>query len=272
MTVVFELDTSFGFFSVFFFLCKSYIYAKNTNQQFYIHHNEWGYDGGKGWHGYFTTLECYPGNPQATYWIKHGNMPCNIPTYSLTEYIECIPEIFILQPELLHIVETYIDEINGPYIAIYIRRGDKYAESAFISESDILSKVVMSDCNTIFIQTDDYSVVECIRNLLPDKKVLSRVSVNKHGHYQNKIYLQNARDTNPYKDEARAFNDTKDNSIDTVEFLTSCIISMRAKACWVDYSSNVGRFLKLASPETVHAYAGRPFEADRKMDPYWSFK
>lgn len=272
--IVFELNRSYGFFSIFFFLCKAYLYAKSKQQPFYIHPTQWAYDGGQGWHGYFTSLECYKGPKEKALWIRHGEIPSFVPKYSLRDYMACIQEVFVLQPSLASMVDAYIRAIKGPYIAVYVRRGDKHTESSFIPEKEIVARLDMSACDTLFVQTDDYSVVERMRDLLPDKQVICRIPASKRGHYQSAMYLQNARDKNPYKKDAVAFNDIKDRAIvydDTVELLTSCLISARAQTCWVDLGSNVGRFLKLLAPETVHSYSGGRFDPDACCDPYWPF-
>jgi hypothetical protein len=159
-------------------------------------------------------------------------------------------------------------------MAVYVRRGDKHTESTFVNEKDIVERIDMTSCETLFVQTDDYSVVERMRDLLPDKHVICRIPASKRGHYQSEVYLRNARDKNPYKKDAIGFNNITDRMIvynDTVELLTSCLISSRAQACWVDFGSNVGRFLKLLSPETVQSYSGGRFDPEALCDPYWPF-
>lgn len=273
-SAVFELNTSFGFFSIFFFLCKAYLFAKVKQLPFFVKNTKWAYDGGKGWHTYFKTLKSYDGTGNAIT-MRHGDMPFICPRFTLKEYMQCIREIFVLQDDLTAVVEAFVKDL-GSYIAVYIRRGDKCAESPVVSEETIVSHMDLTLADTVFVQTDDYRVVERMRQLLEPmgKKVVSRIPTTKRGHYQNVDYVNNPNDTNPHKRNIVPFNNIVDKSIvyeDTAELLTSCLISCRGLACWVDYSSNVGRFMKLWSPETVRSYAGCPMNPDAFHDPYFPF-
>lgn len=277
-TIVFTLNTSCGFFSIFFFLCKAYIYAKKNNLPFYIKNNKWAYDGGKGWHGYFTSLKLYLDNEKSSQpqiW-SHGSIPHTIPKYPLSEYIECIPEIFCLQPELLAMARQFVQDIGTDFLSIYVRRGDKHTETNFLREEEILKKIGFAEKSYthIFLQTDDYSVIERFRVLLPNCTIHSRIPITKRGHYQSQQYLYNSRDKNPYKQDAVAFNDIQDKDRireDTIELLTSIVISSMAKECWVDASSNVGRFLQLYSPLNTYPYTGKSADPKQCCDPYWPF-
>lgn len=280
--VVFALNTSCGFFSIFFFLCKAYIYAKKNNLPFYIKEDKWAYDGGKGWHGYFTSLKLYSDNettlqskPPQQLW-SHGSIPLTIPKYPLSEYMDCIPEIFCLQPELAHTADQFVRNMGGDFLSIYVRRGDKHTETAFLREEDILKRIGFAEKSYthVFVQTDDYSVVERFCKLLPDCTIHSRIPTTKRGHYQSQQYLRNHLDKNPYKQDAIAFNDIQDKDRiheDTIELLTSIVISSMAKECWVDTSSNVGRFLQLYSPLNTFPYTGKSVDPKQCCDPYWPF-
>lgn len=291
-TIIFELNKSCGFFSVLFFLCKFYIYAKKNDFKFYIKYDKWSYDGGYGWHGYFDSLLEYDNSDSLLEYdnsdgnimvFKHGSyLPKIVPTYELFEYINVIREIFIPNKEIMEKAEEYIkNTIKEPYISIYVRRGDKHTETRFISETSIINKIKRkNDINNntkFFIQTDDYTVIENIKKILPNNEIFYLVPETKRGHYQSEQYLNDKKDKNPYKNEITiGFNDISDKNIvknDTIELITSIIISSRASQCWFDQDSNVGRFLKLYSPENTFSYNNKDsnifrFSSKKKIDPY----
>jgi hypothetical protein len=276
--IEFELNKSCGFFSVFFFLCKSYIYSKQNNIPFYINHNNWPYLYKLGWHDYFDSLNTLPSDCKNTNTVikcKHLTIPHYFPRYTNEEYISCIKEIFILKPFIIDIANEYIKNVlNDDYISIYVRRGDKFTETKFISEEDICKKINLDISKNIFIQTDDYTVVENFKKILPNHKIFCRLPENKRGHYQNYYYLNRNDDKNIFKLQAKSFNDISDiNYIfnDTIELLSSIYISSKAHTCWVDYSSNVARFIKLFSFENTYSYnTDIPVHIKSKVEPFYN--
>jgi hypothetical protein len=274
--VVFELNTSCGFFSIFFHLCQAYIYASKNNIPFYIINNNWAYTYKIGWHDYFTTLTLYTPSQNTNITCKHGSMPCYIPKYTNREYINCIKDIFKLNSDIVANAEHYVHNvIQGDFIYIYVRRGDKFTETKFISESDILKKISnIGDFNKVFIQSDDYTVVENFRQLLPTHSVYSLVPDKKRGHYQSMRYINMTDTHNKYKNVCTSFNDLNDRDIvysDVIEMMTGILIATKAKHCWTDSSSNVGRFIKLFSFDNTLFYnTDKPVNLDASTAPYWS--
>jgi hypothetical protein len=258
--VLFELNTGCGFFSVFFHLCQAYLYAKQQNIPFYITHNKWSHTYKNGWHDYFDTLEYLPqNNPKVSPIIcKHGQLPIFNSRYTNQQLIYCIKDIFKLKPFIIDSAEKYIhDVLQNNYIFIYVRRGDKHTETKFVSEFNIIKLINPNPNINIFIQTDDYTVIEIFKRLLPKHNIFYLVDPNKRGHYQSKRFLNSLSDPNPYKSNAKVFNDNDNKQYvfdDTVELLTSCYISSKSIHNWVDYSSNVGRFIKLLSFDKTSPY------------------
>ena len=172
--VVFNLDKSndAAFYSLFLFMCESYIIAKKYNYDFYIYDKEWPYLYEKGWHDYFDSLNVYTDDIGSKYanviQCYHGNINSlieNVKDYkgtTLQEYIDCIKDIYKLKPHIIEKANEIISNMGRDYTALYIRRGDKMTsgESKYVSTSDILKMIDINNNNPLFIQTDDYTVVE----------------------------------------------------------------------------------------------------------------
>jgi len=254
--IIFELNHNAGFYSQLFFLLQAYIHSKKTNSQFYIDSSKWCYLYDKGWNDYFETsfnnIKDIKDNHNSIIYC-HFNVP-NIPNYSLNDYLNSINDIYILNKDLIEKGNKIINDMDNNYIAIYIRRGDKIIETSFIDITLILSKINITNETKLFIQTDDYSVVRDIKQLLPNNIIFSTVPKEKKGSYHNKSYLQRSL----YKESniIPFVNKQKDQiKEDTEELLIGVYICKMAKECWVDRTSNISRFIKLSSPNTVKFYS-----------------
>ena len=238
--IVCVLHPGSGFFSQFFFLCKVYLFAKEQGLPFFIEHDNWQYTYQKGWHDYFTTLNVFDNKLNFNKVKRYrAHITHDIPEYSIQQYIDCIKEIFILHDSLRARVEDFIKSMNGDYTSLYIRRGDKINEMALISIDDILKQTdIRDDGRTIFLKTDDFSVVEDIKNRFPSCNIMTLTSNTKRG--------ANNADMIKWTPQQR-----RD---DTEELLISAAIFARAKRGWTYYHSNVGTFHKLSAYDTVNLY------------------
>lgn len=238
--IVCVLHPGSGFFSQFFFLCKVYLFAKEQGSPFFIEHENWQYTYEKGWHDYFTTLTVFKDssefNQVKKYRAHTGN---DIPEYTIQQYVECIKEIFILNDSLNARVEEFIGTINDEYTSLYIRRGDKVNEMPLVPVDDILKQADIQDNgSTVFLQTDDFSVVEHIKNTLPSCNIMTLTPNTKRG--ANNVHMLQWS--------------PQERKEDTEELLVSAAIFVRAKRGWTYYHSNVGTFHKLFAYETVNFY------------------
>ena len=229
-----------------------YIQKKN-NYLFYIDSSNWCYRFNKGWNDYFETHFDYIKNNHDPIVYSHLNVP-NIPNYSLNDYINAINDIYILNKDLIERGNEIINKLDNNYIAIFIRRGDKIIETKFIDIPIILSKINITNETRLFIQTDDYSVVEQIKILLPNNVIYSTVPTEKKGSYHNTNCIhrssKNGLNIIPLCNKKKA--QIKE---ETEEMLIGLYICKMAKECWVDHTSNVSRFIKLSSPNTVKFYS-----------------
>jgi len=238
--IVCVLHPGSGFFSQFFFLCKVYLFAKERGQPFFIEHDNWQYTYKEGWHDYFTTLTLFTGDATYTEVKRYrAHIADDIPEYTIQQYIDTIKEIFVLQPRLQARVEETIQTINNEYTSLYIRRGDKANEVELISIDDVLNQTdIKDDGRAIFLKTDDYGVVEEIKNRFPSCTITSLTPATKRG-----------------ADNATMLRWTpEERKEDTEELLVSAAVFTRAKVGWTYYRSNVGTFHKLSGYNTVNFY------------------
>ena len=239
--VILVLHPTAGFFSSFFYTCRVYMYAKQNNLPFFIEHDKWQYTYKEGWHDYFTSLEDFKENSQYTElkrYRSHSDQE-DLPQYSLREYIACIKEIFVLKDELKKRVDDFISQIGGDFTSLYIRRGDKKNEVELIPIDDILAQVaIKDDGGNIYLQTDDYAVVDTIKSKFPSCKVFTTTPENKHGANNKKMVNWQA----------------EDRKNETEELLVAVSIFVRCKKGWTYYLSNVGTFHKLFGYDVVDLY------------------
>jgi FkbM family methyltransferase len=251
--VVFELNSGLnnggGFFAVFFFMCNAYIHAKKNNLEFSITNKGWPYGN---WNDYFTTLNhvVYDG---LTNYIRCAHMELDVDKwkYPLEEYSIAIKDMFQLNSTLINRANKILESLGTNYKSIFVRRGDKVTECPNIPLADILSHIVYNETTKFFIQTDDYSVVEEFRNILPQNTIISTVPENKRGSYHSvRIKSQLGK----YELISLEEKSKEQKNIETEEMLVGLYVCANSNECWTDSTSNVGRFLKLYGGRNVHIY------------------
>lgn len=262
-SIVYQLNPGGGFFSTFFFLCKAYLTAKSLRIPFYVEDRGWPYTHTRGWRDYFRSLEPPPAimlNPRRVTHITQGSEP----HFQLREYVDACRDIFKLQPHLTERIKNIISRMNGNYIAVFVRRGDKLIEeSKFIPVADILAKIPHTPDTVFFVQSDDYTVVEEFQALHPPDKIVSTVPPTKRGSYHARRFID-SETKNPYKQSIVPLLEQSKQQIqvETEEMLVGIGVCLMAPDCWTDFTSNVGRFIKLAG-RNVHFY---PHELPITMD------
>jgi hypothetical protein len=225
-------------------MLRVYLFAKEKHVPFFIEHNNWQYTYKNGWHDYFKTLNVYDNNSKYTNIERYENeSPVynnnNVPIYTIKEYIDAIKEIFILNDNLHDFINNFIKNIGRDYISIYVRRGDKIIETSLISLDEILKQTTIKDDGTpIFVQTDDYSIVEEMEKKFPSCKIFTLTEKDERGSNNKKLL-----DATP--------DERKKN---TENFLCACTITSKAKIGWSYYDSNVGIFIKLLGYDNINLY------------------
>ena len=233
--IVFQLDNSAGFFSVFWFLCLTFIYAKKTQKDFYISHDNWQYTYQNGWHDYFDSLSLWNTNLISKYksiqCIRHwqiGNIPRR---FTVEDYINAVQTIFAPKAFIFLKAQEEMAKLGEMYNSVYIRRGDKIRENSFTPTCDIVSQLCLlegkTNNNPIFLMTDDYAEFEFINSLIKHRKIVTLCSPGVKGSF--------------YEDHSKLSKlKIKEH---TIELLVSCIIFSKGVYKLADENSNVGRFL-----------------------------
>ncbi len=254
-SVIFKLNTNAGFYSILFYMCRAILLAKRLGIPFYIEDSTWIYRYKLGWHDYFQTLQNIenPDHMKNPCIVWQGN--CPFEDYTIREYVAISNDIYHLRSELVDRVETLRKHLGPSYVAVFVRRGCKmYEEAPYIPVEDIYAKMNVSRDTVLFVQTDDYTVVEEFRGVHPAEKVIATVPISKRGQYHNREYL--VRDTiNKYKSLVVPLSEQPRQQVreETEEMLVGLEVCRKAPVCWTDCKSNVGRFLKLTG-NNVHYY------------------
>jgi hypothetical protein len=257
--VFFTNDAGAGFGSVFFFMIQAYIYAKKNGNDFRIKDDGWVYTYDKGWHDYFDSLDDY--DPAVKYdEIRHSshNKNHDIPDHTFQEYSDAVQEVFKPVRRIQDMAKRTIKSMNGPYVSIYVRRGDKvegkYNEMK-AADLDTVIKATGIKSGNVFVMTDDYSVVEEIRILLPDCKVSTLTPPETKGSFHDTM-----KDGTAEKRKAHG-----------EELFTSIEVFRHGARGWADGRSNMGRLLKLQDPAKVTLYPSDVTSPDSIIRPWYPF-
>jgi len=266
--IVYQLNAGGGFFSTFFFLCKAYLTAKKLRIPFYVEDKGWPYTYDRGWRDYFRSLEAPPTilvNARRVTHITQGSEE----HFLLREYVDASRDIFKLQPHLLQRANNIVARLPSNYIAVFVRRGCKLVEEAkLIPVSDILAKIPHTSDTVFFVQTDDYTVVEEFKALHPPDKVISTVPPTKRGSYHVRRFI-NMEKNNPHVQNIVPLLEQgpEQRKVETEEMLVGITVCLMAPECWTDFTSNVGRFIKLVA-RSAHFYPRElPITMDMRLCP-----
>lgn len=226
-----------GFFSAVFRVCTAYLtYGPCIRiQSDAWHHGNWRW--------YFTSLDETSAPPDMSFM----DVPLDVPRWTLGDYRQAIRTVFRLSPPLRQDVRQCLAKIGGPFTALFVRRGDKVVREAPLRPvAEILSSVRYDDSTVFFVQTDDFTVVEDLRALLPTHTIHSTVPPTKRGSYHSRLYPQSGYV--PWSEKS-----PEEARTETTEMLVGLSVCLAATECWTDDTSNVGRFLKLMD-DRVHVY------------------
>lgn len=257
--IIFVLKSRAGFFSTFFFLVSAYLYAEEGNYDFFIDHEDWQYTYKEGWHDYFTSLNVW--DPSLEYdtvlRMHHGDLTYVKHHFKVSELVRVCKIIFKPKLDYYQKAEEFIEKMDSNYASLYVRRGDKVKgasrEMSELSMYDIVNMTLLeSGSKNIFIQTDDYSVVEEIRELIPKAKIFSLTDPSLRGTSQQGITDMNSEDTKKHMEE----------------LIVSCLIFVKGTPAWTDHRSNVGRFHKLFMFDTVKLYPVNEFSEALSLESY----
>ncbi len=169
-------------------------------------------------------------------------MECATWAYTLREYKTALREVFVLNERLQRAVLEIRQTLPPNYVAVFVRRGDKWLEVRNPPTTAGILKCIRYDESTVFfVQTDDYTVVEEFRALVPNR-VVSTVPPTKRGSYHSILFKQwcNRADVRSIEEKTPEMM-----TRETEEMLVGLQVCALAPECWTDTTSNVGRFLVL---------------------------
>ncbi len=173
---------------------------------------------------------------------KHGSLG-TIPNYTLKDYEEASREIFTVVPKITEKVNAYKATLPSNYDSIYIRRGDKVVgntkEMELLSVQDILNKTdLAATCSDLFVQTDDYTVIEELQQQLPNCRIHTLTKPDERGSSNNSLHNEDAD---------KRYNDA-------MNLLMQMFVFVGGRNCWSDIRSNVGRMHKVMAYDKVRLY------------------
>ena len=264
--VIYKITDASGLFSVFFFLCQAYIYAKENKADFYLENcPTWQYTYKEGWSDYFTSLHSIQPdqNPPLFYKdiqrFQHLRVQ-SIPHYTLFRYEQAVKDIYKPSESILKQANYISNEIGQSYTSLYVRRGDKvsgkFKEMDILPTEKILERAnIKDDGSAIFIQTDDFTVLEEVRKLLPSCRVITITHPTAKGSFIEELHKLSPEEKWTH----------------TENLLISIEVFLGGSTCWTDHRSNVGRLQKLLAFDRVHFY-DEELELDRSatIQPYYS--
>jgi hypothetical protein len=257
------LDRSAGFYSIFHFTLNHLIYCKKNNISFQLDTTQWLFKYKDGWTDYFQPFEIKNGEEgqrpnKSVKYIKHYQTAGNFPLY---EYTNVIKEIYVYNDAVVSEIEKTKLKLNlqqGTYDAIFIRRGDKLISESIYIPTDKYADLLLEknpDCQTIFLQTDDYRAFIELEDYIKTRGLnikaitLCDPSINgmvifEHAH-RKKLQTTTKMVTELNPEEMYKH---------TLDMLIGVDILLNSNICVCDYQSNVSRFVKLAHNHPNNVY------------------
>jgi len=264
MSIIYEFtNAGYGFFSQYWGMLSLYIFSKRKGMQFYLDDTKWLFRHTKGWRDYFSSMNIYSESEISQ--PVYRNIPHHLmEEFTLEEYCMADKDIFQLNINIKNKIQQYTFPEN--YDAILIRRGDKMIlEATLIPVREYVEKLLEKGSKNIFVQTDDYSVVQEIKNLVKDYniEIFTLCPNDRHGCF---VYYSNIEDGSKVSNENMEYvrsvpkpkkqvNEyTSEEMKEHVEELLMAVeISRRSRYLVTDFQSNISRYLYVThnNPENV---------------------
>jgi hypothetical protein len=264
------LNRSTEFFSQFFFTMNHYIYCKKHKIDFTLDTENWTFSYEKGWTDYFEpidlTFQDKNNNHNYSTRYGHGYIIEDVP---FQEYTDIIPEVYRYNEFMKKEIEKKKKELNletDKYASIFIRRGHKLqCETKYIPTEKYIECLLKQepDCQTIFLQTDDYNCYKDIQSYLNNTnheyirviklcpESLFGLNMSDREFYNTQ---SNFEENHPYIEKITSmdvqnkwvFDLNKEEMLDhMITFLVGVDLLYKSSICVTDYSSNVAKFLNL---------------------------
>ena len=286
-----------GFYSQLFFLLNHAIYAKTNALDFRIDSEKWLFKYNQGWNDYFENYVLNT-NKIERFDIskKHSNILIEAP---IIKYKEIIRDVYRYNPETLRFIDDVKRKLNLPnyYDSIFIRRGDKLTsgESIYLNAGIYIDLLLLKkpDAKVVYVQTDDYTAIEEIHAHLNKLQItLNIVTLCKEwerGTFVLESYKKKERMKARNEDSVNYIS--KNNGIqsikavnnmtkDEIKHHTLTMIAgvefvCNSNMCFLDYQSNVSRFIKLFHNDSTRVFnilkPNSDIDYDRLKCPAYSF-
>lgn len=174
-------------------------------------------------------------------WFEHSHF--HIPELEINGDIlqamkVIIPIVYRFNSRYTSIIERFIQELNLPnkYISIHIRTGDKITERDLIKPQNYIEKAKkLSNCQNIFVATDDFRVFEELRDNNPDYTFFTSTSPEDKGN------------------NTELFFATSQENIrrNLIEMFASIEVFLKSELFIGTYSSNPGLFVGMLANEKM---------------------
>uniref|UniRef100_A0A6C0HGW2 Uncharacterized protein n=1 Tax=viral metagenome TaxID=1070528 RepID=A0A6C0HGW2_9ZZZZ len=257
--VYFNLENENGFYSVYFFLLSSYIYACKTNKILCIKDDKWKFLYKNGLDDYFlldkkilkyssinnnndNDNDNNNDNDKNIIFFCHSKEPNML--HTLHEYKLYSKELYTCNPDI-------IQNFNLPekYNSIFIRGGDKLLYEATqhpISHYVFFLLKLNIDTNNVFVHSDDNNLVESVEKYITDNNINLKVyKITDKSNNGGAVVMKrlNYGDCKNIKSVDDMSNEEKKNH--TVKMLNAIEIMRHSVNVILSYDSNVSRFIKL---------------------------
>jgi hypothetical protein len=254
-----------GFFSMFFFTLNHALFAKSNNMNFKINTDDWLFKFKDGWVDYFEPYEIKD-KTQLFHVVKR--YPTVLTEYSIADYKNILPLIYRYNQNTKNYIndaKTRLNLVDGLYDSIFVRRGDKLisGESHYNSADKYLDLLVLKNpaAKIVYVQTDDYGVIEEMRTHISKKQMTLEIKTLCEESERGAVVFSNYKDIDNYvgKDSEYVMKNKESlaniksvqqmSQIEvydhTLTMIAGIDIVCKSNICILDYSSNVGRFIKL---------------------------
>lgn len=166
-------------------------------------------------------------------WFEHSHF--HIPELGIDGDIRhamkvIIPIVYRFNDRYTSTIDKVIKDIKLPteYISLHVRAGDKITERNLITPQTYLEKAKLhSDCQNIFVATDDYRIFEQLRENNPQYTFYTLTSSGEKGYDQDKFVLSSKEDIQH----------------NLIEMFASIKIFLQSILMVGTYSSNPGMFV-----------------------------
>jgi hypothetical protein len=253
--IIFNLENDNGYYSVFFFLLSTYIYACKHNLPLYIKDKKWKFAYENGLDDYIIFDENmfkYDDNNtdiQIFGHMKEANM-----FHTMNDYKIYSKKLYRIRSDI--ITDKYTQNLPTKYNSIFLRGGDKLlyeAQQIPVSEYVTYLLNLNSDTNNVFIHSDDNLLVESVIQYITDNEInLNCYKITDENSNGGAVISKRLNYGTCEKIKSVDDMTNEEKKEHTSLFLNAIEIMRKSENIVTSYESNVSRFLKINLDCNVH--------------------